>query len=177
MSNTEMSIEDMQSVPRNTDIICGCECRNSTSLECLMSVLRRRDTKIDQLQNDVLKLETDTESMKKKDAEINKLREENEQLKRQLAKRSSNFDTQIELMEEKLKHELNTIKTNLVNIIDNKLSSQVKQLENSTATQQSYADAARSTNTETGMTKLRTKKKRMQYWQRRWIKRIEIRTS
>ena len=129
-----MSIEDMQSEPRNTDIIGRCECRSSTSLECLKSVLRRKDTKIDQLQSYVLKLETETESIKKKDAEINKLREENEQLRRQLAKRSPNFDTQIELMEEKLKHELNTIKTDLVNIIDDKLSSQVKQLENSTAT-------------------------------------------
>ena len=80
MSNTEMSIEDMQSEPRNTDI-GRCECRSSTSLECLKSVLRRRDTKIEQLQNYVLKLETETESIKKKDAEINKLREENEQLR------------------------------------------------------------------------------------------------
>ena len=164
MSNTEMRDADMEDMQSEPTLMRQCKCRSNISLECLRSGVRRRDTKIEQLQKHVNRLETETELIKKKDEEIIKLKEENEQLRRQLAKNTPNFNTPntvnsnklIDLIEEKLKYGLSIMKTDVVNLIDEKLDSK-KKFEDRTATQHSYADAARSTNTEMGMTKLRSK--------------------
>ena len=159
----------MDKQPCNVDTIAD---NINNSLRSLHHQLKQKEDKIEQLQKHVLWLETEMNDAK--DDEIRKLKEENNELRKQLAEpQKEDTATQtiqhiesqnnaqtgrlVEVIEEKLKHELNTIKTDLVNIIDDKLSSQVKQLENSTATQHTYADAARSANTETDMTKLRTK--------------------
>ena len=134
-------------------------------LELLKEEIKKRDTKIEQLEDHVLTLETEPLSSKKKrrlsndelekqlsdskDDKILRLQKENERLKRQLGEEpvavndKSDYDATImdtgklmKMIEEKLNSGLQAIQTNVKSIIDERLNAPKSQLQS-----HSYANA------------------------------------